>query len=611
MSILCGWLGPLADADAQRQAIEKMAAAACRDTAIRYLIGSTSAIAVSSNGNADLGRSDNLLAALVGRPRWLDADLAQIARAEGPALALLTAYRRHKHDLFRYLSGEYALAVLCEDSREALLGIDRMGICPMAYTVTGEQLVFGSSTDAVRAHPAVTTTLNPQAVYEYLYFDMIPSPQTIYVEQQKLEPSQYVRYVDNRTCTALHWEPTFIDASPSGFRDTHGELLQQLLDAVNTCEPDPNTGAFLSGGLDSSTVAGVLARVTTDPVRTYSIGFDAPGYDEMHYAEIAARHFGLDAHSYYVTPDDVAKAMPLIAQSYDEPFGNSSSVAVYYCARFAREDGIKIMLAGDGGDEIFAGNERYATQKVFELYQRLPRMLRRFVLEPTLRHLPFAEHVRLLHKTRRYIEQANIPLPDRMQTYNWLHVTPPSEILKPDFLHAVDTQRPLREQREVYHRTQTGSSLNRMLYLDWKLTLADNDIRKVNRMCDAAGVEVRYPMLTDELVAYSTTIPSELKLKGYRLRHFYKESLKDFLPQEIISKSKHGFGLPFGVWLKTSKLLQEITYDALGSLKRRDYIRADYIDTLVRQHREGHAAFFGSTLWSLVMLELWLQAHAY
>jgi asparagine synthase (glutamine-hydrolysing) len=377
---------------------------------------------------------------------------------------------------------------------------------------------------------------------------------------------------------------------------------------VSRAVTNDRVGAFLSGGTDSSTVAGTLTQVRGQPADTYSIGFEAEGFDEMEYARITARHFGCSAHEYYVTPGDVADAVTLITSAYDEPFGNASAVPTYYCAKLAREDGRSVLLAGDGGDEIFGGNERYAKQKVFEAYWRLPSLLRRGLVEPALLGGSWMDRVAVLRKARSYVQQARIPLPDRLETYNFLERQAHSEIFEPEFLAAIDPHQPRDIAREVFHRTTSQSAVNRMMHLDLKDTLADNDLRKVNVTCELAGVQVRYPLLDDGLVAFSGRLSPAQKVKGLRLRHFFKESLKDFLPPETISKSKHGFGLPFGVWMKRDNALREITIDSLRSFKTRGYLRPGYVDDLLHLHESSHAGYYGVMIWIVMMLERWLAA---
>jgi len=273
----------------------------------------------------------------------------------------------------------------------------------------------------------------------------------------------------------------------------------------------------------------------------------------------------------------------------------------------AREHGVTHLLGGDGGDELFAGNERYAKQTVFEHYRHLPRWLRRGALEPLLGRLPGS--MLPFRKAQSYVRQANVPLPDRLQTYNFLNRFPADQVFEADLLAAIDPDQPRNSERETYRRLKNASALNRMLYLDWQITLADNDLRKVTRACELAGVEVSYPLLDDAVVELSTRIPSAQKLRHGRLRHFYKEATKDFLPAAIIAKEKHGFGLPFGVWLVEHEGLRQLAKESLAALKARGLIRPAFIDRVLDLHAKEHASYYGELVWVLMVLELWLAAH--
>jgi asparagine synthase (glutamine-hydrolysing) len=220
-----------------------------------------------------------------------------------------------------------------------------------------------------------------------------------------------------------------------------------------------------------------------------------------------------------------------------------------------------------------------------------------------------ADRLPLAGKAKSYIEQARTPLPDRLQTYNFLHRHAPGDIFAEAFLEKVDTGYPLELLRENYKLDTDASTLNRMLYLDWQITLADNDLRKVSQTCSLAGVDVSYPMLDDELVALSTRIPSAMKLKGQNLRAFYKDALRGWLPDETIAKKKQGFGLPFGVWMQSEKALQELAYDNLMSIKKHHILNPGFIDELIDLHRSGHAAYYGELIWILTVFELWTKNH--
>ena len=324
----------------------------------------------------------------------------------------------------------------------------------------------------------------------------------------------------------------------------------------------------------------------------------------MEYARIAAKHFGTQHHEYYVTPDDVVTAIPKIATVHDQPFGNASAVPTFYCAKLAKSDGIDVLLGGDGGDELFGGNERYAKQHLYSLYSDLPKALRKGAIEPVAFLLP---EIGIIGKAQRYMRNASLPMPLRYDNYNLLERLGPSNVFTDEFLATVNPQRPRTEMARIYHQAHAGTLINQMLALDFKYTLADNDLPKVTRSCELAGIEVSYPMLGDAVVAFSSSLAPGLKLKGTRLRYFFKEALRGFLPDAILTKTKHGFGLPTGVWLNTHPPLRALAMDSLSDLDKRRIIRPDFINDLTTRHIQNHTAYYGTMVWILVMLEQWCK----
>ncbi|MEO1573420.1 MAG: asparagine synthase C-terminal domain-containing protein, partial [Pseudomonadota bacterium] len=452
----------------------------------------------------------------------------------------------------------------------------------------------------------VDDRVDPQGIYSYIYFHVVPSPRSIFRGVHKVAPGEVVHVAGGKATRHRYWTPDF-GVRP---RRPDGPLLPVVREAIERTGVSAATGSFLSGGLDSSTVAGVLNEQTDGPAKAFTIGFAQEGYDEIEFARTAVRHFGLDHHDYYITGPDVVSAFSEVARAYDEPFGNSSAAPTLICARLAARSGITDLLAGDGGDELFAGNERYATQKLFGYYQWIPGALRSALLEPFFGRASVVRKGRgFQHKVRRYIEQANIPMPARTQTYNLLHTTAPTEVFDADFLREVDTQAPLTALAEAYDHGDSADPLDRLLQMDWKFTLADNDLRKVGRMCDLAGVTVHYPLLDDALVDYSISVPSHMKLKRFELRSFYKNETRNFLPDEIINKSKHGFGLPFGEWLRKDDDLRHLIGERVDNLRGRGVFNTAWIDTLLEQHASEHAAFYGNFVWVLAMFEEWCQQH--
>jgi asparagine synthase (glutamine-hydrolysing) len=568
--------------------------------------------------------ADGVLVALSGWPYWADRGAAP--PPEDLATHLARRYRQDGARVLDGLRGAFTLAIYDTAARSGLLAIDRIGQHHLYYARVGEALAFGSSADAVLAFPGVARELSHDALFQYLYFHMIPSPGTVYGAVSKLEGAHCLLFRPGRVEVRPYWRPTFVETwdrrdqrglAPS-IRDQRsqtplireaGEELLALLqtDVARYCDV-PGVGAFLSGGLDSSTVAGLLARVRPSEAHTYSVGFAEERYNELPYAHISAEWFRTTQHDVIVSPDDALTAVATVAAALDEPFGNSSALAAYFCAKAAREDGVTRLIAGDGGDEIFAGNERYAKQLVFEAYFRLPAALRAGLIEPLLLGVPALERVPLVKKGVSYVRQALVRLPDRFDTYSYLNRHPLAEIFQPEFLASVDTAAPSRAMQALWEAVPEASTVNRMLFLDWKKTLQDNDLVKVNRMAEAAGIEVVYPMLDDAVVELSCRVPSRLKLKPGRLRYFYKEAMRGFLPPQTLTKKKHGFGLPFAVWITSHRPLQEMAYDSVLALRTRHYLRPEFLEKAIHLHRHDTAIYYGELLWILMMLEQWFES---
>jgi len=560
------------------------------------------------NANADLFQEGERLAAVCGRGRFSDPRLADVARRHGLAYALAEGYLQKGPEILELLAGTFALAILDRTAGRAFLAIDRLGSSSLCYSVEDGKLVFGSTLDAIGEFPGASKELSRQAIHDYVYFHMVPGPLTVYANRRRLLPGTFVIWDGGKVKTTSYWEMRFIENERQSTQQLTERFRRLLKTSVSDAmQEGAQNGAFLSGGTDSTTVAGMLREVTGEAPRTYSIGFDAAGFDEMGYARIAARHFGTRHREYYVTPDDVVGAIPRIAAVHDQPFGNSSAVPTYYCAKLARDDGVDTLLGGDGGDELFGGNERYAKQYRYSLYSDLPAALRKGIIEPFASVLPAAG---ITGKVQRYIATASMEMPARYDNYNLVTRFGPENIFTAEFLEDVDPALPAAEVADKYRGAHAQSLINHMLALDLKYTLADNDLPKVIRSCELAGVGATFPLLNDDLVAFSARLPPELKLRGTKLRYFFKQALRDFLPGEIIRKTKHGFGLPFGPWVQTHGPLRKRALGSLADLKKRGIVRGDFIDQLTTVHLNSHAGYYGTMVWTLMMLEQWLRHRA-
>ncbi|WP_416306686.1 asparagine synthetase B family protein [Neptunicella sp. SCSIO 80796] len=514
-------------------------------------------------------------------------------------------YQEHPNlaELYNQLAGRFWLLVVDKQQNCIQLVNDPMSIQPCYYSLQNGCLYVSESLDILKMSEQLSCTLCNQAIYNYFYFHCIPAPDTIYQECSKLEPANLLSFdsegrVTTRNCFRPHFAKQIEDQKAA---------QHQCLDVIDKAvkqQMSGHCGAFLSGGLDSSTVAGMLAR-HDENAKTFSIGFEVPEYDETAYAKITAEHFSTQHQVLYLKPEMAAKEFIKVAQYFDEPFGNSSAMAAYFCATFAKSHGIDHLLAGDGGDELFAGNSRYAKQKKFEVFhqapsalQVLPRLL--FSHKP-LRTLP------LTKKIGSYIEQADVPLPDRLETYNFIQQFGAAQMFDENFLKQVDTEHPIQLKRKRYDECDSVDPVDKMLYLDWKFTLADNDLVKVSKMCELAGVTVDFPLLDRKLIDFSCTIPAEVKLPGGELRDFYKKSCKGFLADATLEKSKHGFGLPFGVWMKENQQLKDLAMQSLQSFRTRNIVKDSLIKQALAAHESVHAGYYGELIWIMVILELWLQ----
>jgi asparagine synthase (glutamine-hydrolysing) len=533
---------------------------------------------------------------------------------KGPApgaAELLRRWRRDGAGMLRSIAGEFALAIGDDADGAGLLAVDRFARLPLYWTEAAEGIAFGTSPARVLALVDRSPELSLEAVHAFVYFHVVPAPLSIYAGVQRLENGTAVVLERGSARVLAHWRPAFEESGrfdQARERRTFIAALETAVESAVDEAPSARVGCFLSGGTDSSTIAGLVGRATGERARTFSIGFGVDRYDETRFSRLAARHFDTDHHEYVLTPDDVVEGLRVVASRYEQPFGNSSAVPTHFCARLAAQAGVTRLLGGDGGDELYGGNERYATQALFGLYERVPAAVRTGAIEPALEGALGGIGLLPIRKLRNYVSQARVPLPDRLQArYNLLNHLGREAVFTPALRAAIDADGPAALEREVWSRCDAGAQINRLLAYDFKFTLADNDLPKVVRMCEAAGVEARFPMLHEAVVAHSLSLPPGQKLRGRKLRHFFRESLRGFLPDEIVDKRKQGFGMPFGDWVLAHPVLRAIADDALASIAARGFVNEAFVGAIRDRLRLGHPGYFGTMVWVLTTLELWLR----
>ena len=552
----------------------------------------------------DVARDADATCAVIGSPSLKNDLVGNAARTTASAGQLLRAWHEHGAEVAARIGGSYALVIVDAARQCVFLAVDRFAVETLCYRTDGETLAFSDRADCVEGRG---NELDAQAIFDYLYFHMIPAPRTIFRRVRRL-PAAHALLIDRYGVQETrHWRLDFDEQNRPPFaaaRETFRQLIRESV--AEQLSGQSRVGAFLSGGTDSSTVAGMLCQITGTAAPVFSIGFDAEGYDEMEYARIAARHFGCEHHEYYLTPADLLASMPAVAQHHDQPFGNSSALPAYYCARIAQADGCTRMLAGDGGDELFGGNSRYAVQRLFEFYHALPSGIRRRI-EPACADDSPMRRIPGLKQVCGYVRHSRVPMPDRLQTFNLIMQLDPAQVLGADLLSQVDLGEPSRHMQATWNECLAPSLINRMLAYDWRYTLADSDLPKVRGATGMAGIAVAYPLLADRLTDFSMSLPPDWKLRRFKLRWFFKEALRGFLPDEILIKKKKGFGLPFGVWTARTPALRELAADSLTTLATRGMVRADFVSRLMTEYLPEHPGYYGEMVWILTMLEQWLR----
>jgi len=527
--------------------------------------------------------------------------------------AILERFVREGHETWNRLRGDFAIAIWDGRDGSLHLACDPFRVQPLFYYVDAQKLVFGSRMRMLTNHPRpMRLEIDPNSLVDVLTGSVIPTPHTIYRDVKKLPPGTVLTYRSGTITLRPYWNMRFQPDGKSGARSLAKTLRERLADAV-ACRLKVDAdgggfGAFLSGGVDSSTVTGLLTRISGHPIQTFSIGFGEPRFNEMDYARIAAQAFGANHHEYFVQPSDVLAAIPILLDAYDEPFANASAIPTYYCAKLAREHGVDVLYAGDGGDELFAGNERYALQRLLDYYHQVPAWVREPLLVPAISALA-RMNIPGFAQGMKYVQRARVTYPNRLFSYSLFGVLPKDEVLAREILPALSPERSLDGTlAKLYLEANASTPLDRQLYVDLMFAICDNDLFKVTRATEAAEVTVRYPFLDQRLVEFAGTVPAKLKMRGTKLRSFFKDAYSDFLPKATITKTKHGFGLPIPVWLRTDPALNTMMRDLLLGDRSAiaPYFTRSAIQMLVDRHAVDTTSYYGTFLWNLMILELWL-----
>ena len=541
-----------------------------------------------------------------------DPIIGQINRTNPCGDQIIDLYECKGDEFVKFLRGSFAVVLWDARIRKLILATDHFGTRPLYYANVGSRFAFAPRMSWFASALEIEKEVDPNSLYFYLNHSFIPAPFTIYKNIRRLEPGHLFIWGNGPSTVRRYWDIDYNENHNLNESAAVADLRESLQNSVHFaldigCNRVSEIGAFLSGGTDSSTILGLIGDATLERVKSFSVGFEEAAYNETYYARIAAKHFNSIPHEHFVGPQEALDSVTSLSAAYDEPFGNSSAIPTFFCLKMARDSGVKIMFAGDGGDELYGGNERYITEKFFAVYGEVPFPLR-FALNYTAGIMP---NLYPWQKVKNYVHKANQAPIDRFFSYHLYFRDHAEELLSNDFIDSIDLDFALEIPRRLYARVGDTAPLNRLLYVDLKLAVADNDLFKVNRMAEAHGIEVRYPFLDPHVGLVSGRIPACLKVKGRSKRYIFKKAFENFLPREILHKKKHGFGMPIGEWLRHDPGFRDLARSALLESRslQRGYFKRKALERLLKLHDEESSSYYGSYIWYLVMLELWHRDH--
>ena len=518
-------------------------------------------------------------------------------------------YEEYGDEMLRELNGMFAFALWDSRRRRLLIGRDRFGEKPLYWGVFDNTLLFASEPKVLLAHPAVKPALNLQALRQYLSFDYVPAPLSIYDGINKLPAAHKLVLEDGRVEVERYWCLSYKTAQPVPSENEAADHLRELMaDAVRMrLVSDVPLGVLLSGGVDSSSVAAFAVRASSEPVKTFSISFAEASFDESAYARGVAKFLGTDHHEERLSANLAANLVSEIGAWMDEPFSDPSLVPTYLLSRFTRKH-VTVALGGDGGDELFAGYPMYAGLRWGEFYKRLPVPLRKRVVEPIIKLLPVkTKNLSFDYKAARFVTGAKYDTVARHHV--WFGSFTPEEqieLLTADALAASDDDI-YAQARQFAEECDNEDQVTRMQSVDTRLYLAEDILTKVDRASMAVSLEVRAPFLDPRVAEFAASLPANYKLRGHKTKYILKKAVHELLPPFVTKRGKKGFGVPVAEWLKVK--LRPLARDLLSPerVRRAGVFNPDYIARLQDEHERG-IANHRKLLWTLLMFELWHES---
>jgi len=533
-------------------------------------------------------------------------------RSRSDTEVIIHLYEEHGPACTDHLRGMFAFAIWDEKRRRLLLARDRLGKKPLYYAQHDGALLFGSEIKCILQYPGLPREIDLEAIHHYLTLQYVPDPWTAFTQIRKLPPAHRLVWQDGRVEIERYWdlayEPKWTDAEPA----LRERLRETIAEAVRIrLMSDVPLGAHLSGGVDSSIIAGLMAGMMDQPVKTFSIGFKEDAFSELPYARQVAQRFGTDHHEFILEPDAL-DVLPRLVAHFDEPFADPAAIPTWYLAQMTREQ-VTVALNGDGGDEAFAGYQRYYADRIADAYRLVPGFLRHGVADRLLRALPVQtdrpmerSHVMAL----RQLAQA-ADLSHAASIVRWGGYFDEAEkwsLYTDDVRRAVKGTASAALLEETFRQACAANRLDRTLYTDIHHYLPGALLPKVDRTTMAHSLEARSPFLDQEVMELAARLPVSWKVRGRRTKWILRRLFSDLLPESIEKRGKVGFGVPLAQWFRGPLLGPVAELLLAPSARIRDYMRTEPVHRLIEENRQGQADH-GKRIWTLLMLESWLREY--
>jgi asparagine synthase (glutamine-hydrolysing) len=522
---------------------------------------------------------------------------------------IIHLYEEYGPQCVQYLRGMFAFALWDAARQRLVLARDRFGKKPLCYCETADGLTFASEIKALLQDPDVPQALDETALHHYLTYGYVPNPATAFRAIHKLPPATVLMWEDGRISARRYWRPAYLPKLTICEEEAADRLRDLLREAVRIrLMGDVPLGAFLSGGIDSSTVVALMAEVAGAPVKTFSIGFDEPSFDELRYAREVAGRYGTEHCEFIVTPDALA-VLPELVWAYGEPYADSSALATYYLCRETRRH-VTVALNGDGGDEAFAGYDRYLATQLAERYQELPAWLRQRVIAPLVRRLP--ESTRRKHpigRLKRFVAAVGSSPERRYAQWMSLFDNPgKAQLYTPEFRARVAELDSLALIEAAYQQADSQDFVEQTQSVDIATYLPDDLLVKVDIASMMHGLECRSPFLDHQVAEFAAHLPAHFKLRGRTGKYLLRKAMAGYLPARILRRGKQGFGVPVGRWFR--RQLRPLAYEVLLDPRSADRGILDpaAVSRLLEQHATGRADH-GQRIWQLLFLELWFRTY--